>query len=94
MDRRVFRLIWEHKKVMLERIKLIENSLNLDNSVSEKYVSLVKNADMMRMLYASHHMKRRDEVLPIIQKMLLELMQDERELLNRLVMMMEATFGN
>ena len=64
------------------------------NTVSEKYVSLVKNADMMRMLYASHHMKRRDEVLPIIQKMLLELMQDERELLNRLVMMMEATFGN
>ena len=85
MDRRVFRLIWEHKKVMLERIVNIEQSLNLTNGISEKYKRIVSEADTMRMLYASHHMKRRDSVLPIIQKKLLNLMEQERELLTMLV---------
>ena len=85
MDRRVFRLIWEHKKVMLERIVKIERSLHLSNDISEKYKHLVSEADYIRMLYASHHMKRRDSVLPIIKKKLLYLMEKEKELLTLLV---------
>lgn len=85
MDRRVFRLIWEHKKVMLERIGLIEQELGLDNTVSEQYRPLVPQADRMRMLYASHHMKRRDSVLPIIQKNLLSLSKKEKEVLSLLL---------
>ena len=85
MDRRVFRLIWEHKKVMLERIQMIEHSLMLSSEISEKYRQLVSEADTIRMLYASHHMKRRDSVLPIIKRNLLKLMDDERELLTLLV---------
>ena len=85
MDRRVFRLIWEHKKVMLERINLIEQALNIGDEISQKYKHLVAEADAMRMLYASHHMKRRDSVLPIIQKKLLLLMQEEEKLLTNLI---------
>ena len=85
MDRRVLRLIWEHKKVMLERIEKIEQSLNLNNEISEKYKPLVAEANTMRMLYASHHMKRRDSVLPIIKKTLLKLMETERGLLTLLL---------
>lgn len=85
MDRRVFRLIWEHKKVMLERIEKIEDILKIKNEVSEKYKPLVAEADAMRMLYASHHMKRRDSVLPIIKKKLLKLSKKERELLTLLI---------
>ena len=85
MDRRVFRLIWEHKKVMLERIEMIEQSLRLNNDISNKYRTLVHDADTMRMLYASHHMKRRDSVLPIIKNKLLKLMDNERELLTLLI---------
>ena len=85
MDRRVFRLIWEHKKVMFERIEKIEQSLQLSNDVSGKYKHLVKEADTMRMLYASHDMKRRDSVLPIIKKKLLSLVDKEKELLTLLV---------
>ncbi len=85
MDRRVLRLIWEHKKVMLERIEKIEQSLHMNNEISKKYKPLVAEADTMRMLYASHHMKRRDSVLPIIKKKLLKLMENERELLTLLV---------
>lgn len=84
MDRRVFRLIWEHKKVMLERIIKVEEALHFDNTLSEKYRPLVKEADAMRMLYASHHMKRRDSVLPIISDKLLRLEKTEREILTEL----------
>lgn len=94
MDRRVFRLIWEHKKVMLERIAKIEQCLQLTDEISEKYKCVVSEADTMRMLYASHHMKRRDSVLPIIKKKLLNLVEKERELLTMLVDKVGKELGN
>ncbi len=94
MDRRVFRLIWEHKKVMLERITLVEQMLGLDDMISERYKHIVSEADTMRMLYASHHMKRRDSVLPVIKEKLLALMKNEREILELLVEKMEKELEN
>ena len=94
MDKRVFRLIWEHKKVMFERIQSIERELMFGSDVSEKYRSLVTDADMMRMLYASHHIKRRDSVLPIIKKKLLNLADKEKELLTFLVDKAEKELEN
>ena len=85
MDRRVFRQIWEHKKLMLERLALIEQELELDTECSSRYAPLVALADGMRMLYASHHMRRRDSVLPILQKKLEALKRDEEEILNTLI---------
>ncbi len=85
MDRRVFRMIWEHKKVMLQRIALIEDALTLDHSVSEAYNAVVRDADHCRMLYAAHHMKQRNSVLPVIQKKLLSLREQEQTLLEQLL---------
>lgn len=90
MDRRVFRVIWEHKKVMLERIERIEADLSLDHSISEAYKDVVREADNCRMLYAIHHMKQRNASLPIIQKKLLSLKTREKELLEKLL---KATEG-
>lgn len=92
MDNRVFRMIWEHKKAMLERILLAEQTLGLNSYVSENYKSLVAEANTMRMLYAAHHMKRRDSVLPIIKTKLLTLMKKERELLTTLLEKMGKAF--
>ena len=85
MDRRVFRLIWEHKKVMGKRIKLIEAALSLDHSISDAYGWVIREADNCRMLYASHHMKPRNSILPIIQKKLLSLKDKEKTLLEKLI---------
>lgn len=93
MDRRIFRLIWEHKKAMLERITLIEADLSLDCKISNAYKSIVKEADTMRMLYASHHMKRRDSVLPIIQKKLYTLKEREQQLLTELIEIAKGGVG-
>ncbi len=91
MDRRVFRLIWEHKKVMFERIQCIENKLNLSHDISDRYKTAVNDSNTIRMLYASHHMKRRDSVLPIIQKKLISIKELEQNLLNELL---ETTKGD
>ena len=85
IDRRIFRVIWEHKKVMLERIALIEDILSIDHSISEKYQTVVREADNCRMLYAAHHMKQRNSILPIIQKKLLTLKENELNLLTELL---------
>ena len=47
----------------------------------------------MRMLYATHHMKRKDSVLPLIRQKLLNLMQQEREILTSLVYAVEKEIG-
>ena len=85
MDPRVFRMIWEHKKVMLERIQSIEETLSLDHSISDAYKTLVREADNCRMLYAAHHMKERKWSLLTIQKNLLSMKAREQELLTALL---------
>ncbi len=85
MDRRVFRIVWEHKKGMLERIRCLEEALGWEPEFSREYEPLVREADTMRMLYASHHMHRRDSVLPIIQKKMWMIREKEEELLTKIV---------
>ncbi len=81
IDRRVFRIIWEHKKVMLERIEAIEEALGLDNTYSSKYKPLIAIADDIRMLFASYQIKRRDSLLPTIKNKTREIMNTERIIL-------------
>lgn len=90
MDKRIFRLIWEHKKAMLERIRAVEELLKMGHVVSVQYEELIKICDDMRMLYASHYIKRRDSVLPIIKEKLIALKKDEIAILNMFVSKMEG----
>lgn len=85
MDRRVMRQIWEHKKVMHERLVKVEEALQLDSQLSTAYAKLVPEANAIRMLYASHNMKRRDGVLPTISKKLLWIKDAEQDILHAFV---------
>ena len=85
MDWRIYRLIWEHKKFMLERLLKIEDVLNLDSKASDEYKKIVNEADRIRMLYASHHMHRRDSLLPIIKEKTLHIMNTEKKILTELI---------
>ena len=78
-------MIWEHKRLMLERLQKIESALEADDEISGKYAKVVSLADNMRMLYASHHMKRRDSLLPIIRKKLINVKETEVNLLSEFV---------
>lgn len=85
MDRRIFRLIWEHKKVMLERMEKLEEQLGMDSGVVQEYKEIVDLANTLRMLYASHHLKRRDSVLPFLRDQLLVIKDKEATLLQELL---------
>ena len=90
MDWRIFRLIWEHKKVMYERIVEVEKILNIGNELSYEYEPLVTEANAMRMLYASHHMKRRDAILQVIRKKLMNIKNKETDILKRFIERIEG----
>lgn len=79
-------MIWKHKKVMLKRIQLSERDLPLSSSISFAYSSyIVSNSNHAHMLYASHHAKRRDELLPTMQALILSIKDEEELLLNELL---------
>lgn len=81
MDRRVFRLIWEHKAVMLERIRACEEHLQLGDDFGNAYAPLVKKADNMRMMYALYNQRRRDSLLLSIKQGLQEIRMAETTML-------------
>ncbi len=51
-DWRIFRLLWEHKKCMLERLRAMEEKYRITEKGSELYTKVVAESDRMRMLYA------------------------------------------
>lgn len=85
IDHRVFRMIWEHKKFMLERIRAVEDKLKIPFDISSQYELLVKDADDMRMLFALYTFKKKDSILPTIKTKLLALKDSETRLLNEFV---------
>lgn len=85
IDRRIFHLVWEHKKLILESIQCIEKTLDIAPEISIKYAPLVQEADNIRMLYASHYMRRRDSLLPIIKEKILNIKNQEAEFLGKLI---------
>ena len=85
MDRRILRLIWEHKKVMKESISKIETELCIDTVSSKKYDELIDIANEIRMLYALYHQKQRDSLIPIIQMKIMKLRDDEKAILDEFI---------
>lgn len=85
MDWRIFRVIWEHKKLMLERIERMEEALSLDSTTSDLYKFIVEEANKIRLLYASYHMKRRDSLLVSIKEKLIEIKHKEKEILEKFI---------
>lgn len=85
MDRRVFCMLWEHKKLMAERLRKLEDALGMDAGCSLDYEEIVRDANNMRLLYASHHAKRRDAVLPVIKNTLLKICEEEKLILEELL---------
>ncbi|MBQ8331862.1 MAG: hypothetical protein IJX94_05125 [Clostridia bacterium] len=89
MDWRVLRPIWEHKKCMLDRIRAVEEELGWTNTLSVAYEPLLEQADHLRMMYALHHRKRRDSVLPRIREGLARIKESETAILNEFVEQLE-----
>ena len=84
LDRRIFRLLWEHKKVMRERLE----KLGLDD-IAGSYGDVVALADSMRILYGIYHRKYNKTILPAVKEKLEMADALENDLLNKAVKRLE-----
>lgn len=89
IDRRVFRLIWEHKKCMLGRIKAVENLCGWDNKLSSDYEEIVKMADKMRFIYSKFVIKYSSKHLEKMQLLLMDIKRSELDLLTKFLLKLE-----
>lgn len=80
-DRRIFRLIWEHKKCMLGRIRAVEEKCKWDNLLSTAYNEVVTMADKMRFIYSKFVIKYSSKDIENIQICLMKMKKLESQLL-------------
>ncbi len=85
IDRRIMRLIWEHKSVMERRIGLIEDVIGTNGDIATAYKKVTDEMNAKRLLYASHILRRRDSLLPQITEAVLSAAEEEQELLGKLL---------
>ena len=89
-DRRVFRLIWEHKKCMLGRIRAVEKQCGWDNVLSSAYEEVVKLSDKARFIYSKFVIKYSNTNLEKIQVLLMLMKNLELDLLNIFLLKLEG----
>lgn len=85
VDRRVFRVIWEQKKVMLERIQKLEETLDFPQNWSVEYEKIVREANNIRLVYASYTIRKKETSILIIKEKLLWIKQQEEKILNDII---------
>ena len=81
MDWRIFRLIWEHKKVMLRRLDAIKNDLHVSDTVCQQYFQAVKLSDDARMMYARYRIRPKNELADMLKSKLDEITEIEKRTL-------------
>lgn len=80
-DKRILRLVWEHKRCMLGRIRAVEQECGWENSLSSSYEEVVKLSDQARFIYSKFVLKYSSTNLERIQVILMQMKKLESELL-------------
>lgn len=88
-DYRIMRVIWEHKKCMLERIQVLEKEYMLSSEISSDYANLVKRSNDIRMIYSNYCITGRKNLLETIRRELSQITLEERKLILKLIEVME-----
>lgn len=80
-DRRIMRLIYEHKKCMADRIAAVEKELGCPPDFSRRYTTVVESATRAHTYYATYRIKKKDELLHLIQRELTVMKAIEEDIL-------------
>ena len=93
-DRRGFRMVWEHKKCMLGRIKAVENLCGWDNELSSTYEEVVELADKVRFIYSKFVLKYSSTHLEKMQLLLMDIKRAELDLLTKFLLKLEEVLND
>lgn len=84
IDNRIFRCIMEHKKLMLERIKMIEQKIGGVDDLIVKYEKTSKLASSLHFLAIKYNISPNDKLLYDIRSRIQQIQQEDRILLEEL----------
>ena len=87
LDKRVFRMLWEYRRCMQQRLEKVDALLQ--TSFGKEYEPLEKESNLMRMLYAKYSLKRDDSLLLSLKERLERLQQEEQKILERVIEALE-----
>lgn len=90
-DRRIMRMIVEHKQCMAGRFAAFEKALNLSADISEKYKQVTESAIYAKTLYDRHRIKRRDDYLVLIKNEIIKIKKLEEELIPKFLKKIKET---
>lgn len=90
LDWRIMRLLWEHKKCMLDRLRAVEKALDISDEVSRAYEAVVSESDSLRMLYAMYHKKPSKTLISMMERKLHKIKEDEQALLGSILCRLRA----
>lgn len=85
VDIRQFRMLWEHKKCMLDRIFAIENALKLTPDYSNKYKEVPDVSRRIMLLCEKYNMTSDRSIIPRIIENMREIKQTEHAVLHKLI---------
>ena len=91
-DRRVIRMIWEHKKCMYDRIHAVEAYYHFGYDLSDEYKEVVNMADRARIVYAMFIKNKRKEILKDVKELIEKIQEKETDILNRFIKKTEEKF--
>ncbi len=81
----VFKLIYEHKKCMYNRIKFIESFLQLDDSYSEAYKQVVRISEIARMTIIKFGITRDTRQIATVKSYITKMRDIEFNILNNFI---------
>ena len=88
-DKRIFRLIWDHKRLMLERIEAVEKKAGVKNDISSEYKNIVEESSRMHTLYIKYWLKKDNGILLELKDRLEKMREAEKKPLEKLILLIE-----
>jgi len=85
IDLRFFRMFWEHKKVMDDRIRYLNEEHLVSKNLSEKIKSIEENARLVFSLATKYYLSKRKAILGRIEPLIRKVQEEEHELVKELL---------
>ena len=89
-DRRLFRLLMEHKECMLDRIRTVSQALSLDETADKEYRKVVDISGKLHIMYAMYLSRERSDTPKRMITLFEALINEENAALNNLINKMKG----
>lgn len=87
-----FRVLWEHKRIMRERIERLSKMIHIDNSMIETSKEIENSANSLFMLIMKYNLKRNEAIIDRAKNMLFNIKEREVKMITELIELLITLF--